>query len=509
MQGLGIARRFFFVVLALVTVHSLNAQQLKVDSLITEVNNRSGNGKAKPLIELGILLAATDTDSSLQCFRNAYRIARRHGDTVNLVRSGRLLAEVLRRSYQLDSGLYYLDIILPIAQRNSLLRDLKYAYNSQAIIYSQQSRFDDALNANFLSLRLREAERDHFEISTSLNNIGLLYHRLHNFEYALRFFLRALAVKKSIPTTVDLDQLLMNIGLCFEERGDHIAAIKYTREGIGACGVNCAPAKLMIAYYNISLIHFNTRDLDVAEDTIHSALEIAKSNGLLESELHAENLLLLGRISDLKNKIDVAMRYFDAAQAVATSNGYNTTLLDIYGAKAKLYEKTHQYEQMSFYQKKYIITRDSIIGYRMMTNLIRIENDYITQTKNNQIEAYQKSIADKDDHIRQKNALIIVSVVAALLFVAVSALIFKMYRRKDHDNRRLDRMVSERTQQLVELNNRTQSCLNSERLSFAKRVSEVENLLVKIDTLCAMGQRQNRNEYLDKIKSAVCQARLR
>src|SRR5688572_24749915 len=87
------------------------------DSLLQLVTASRAQQKIEPLVQLGIYMANSDLDSSIQCFKTGYSLAMRAGDTCNIVRTGRLLAEVFRRTAQVDSALKFFNFVRPIAEK--------------------------------------------------------------------------------------------------------------------------------------------------------------------------------------------------------------------------------------------------------------------------------------------------------------------------------------------------------------------------------------------------------
>ena len=66
--------------------------------------------------------------------------------------------------------------------------EYKKILNGLAVAYTFKAEYDKALEYNFQSLVVREAEGDKAEISITLNNIGLVYFKLHNYEGALKYY---------------------------------------------------------------------------------------------------------------------------------------------------------------------------------------------------------------------------------------------------------------------------------------------------------------------------------
>ena len=97
-----------------------------------------------------------------------------------------------------------------------------------AVGYTYKAEYDKALDHHFQSLVLREKEGNKAEISITLNNIGLVYFKLHNYEGALKYYNQCLAMKQEVKDSVDLHVLYLNLGLCYLHLKKFEEAKEYT-----------------------------------------------------------------------------------------------------------------------------------------------------------------------------------------------------------------------------------------------------------------------------------------
>ena len=70
----------------------------------------------------------------------------------------------------------------------------------------------------------------------SLLNIGVVHFKLEDFSLALENYLEALKIKEEINYSYDMEALLVNIGLCYNQLGDYKNARKYFNKAIAICG---------------------------------------------------------------------------------------------------------------------------------------------------------------------------------------------------------------------------------------------------------------------------------
>ena len=73
--------------------------------------------------------------------------------------------------------------------------------NGLALDYTYIAEYDKALEYHFRISCVREEEGNKAEISITLNNIGLVYFKLHNYESALKYYEKCLAIKGEVQDT--------------------------------------------------------------------------------------------------------------------------------------------------------------------------------------------------------------------------------------------------------------------------------------------------------------------
>ena len=96
-------QRISTLILVIFALQPSLAQQSKRDSLLQVISSGKPQARIESLTQLGILTAKSNLDSGSQYLKIAYRLSWSECDSANIVRTGRLTAEVLRRHQRLDS----------------------------------------------------------------------------------------------------------------------------------------------------------------------------------------------------------------------------------------------------------------------------------------------------------------------------------------------------------------------------------------------------------------------
>ena len=146
-----------------------------------DLSGNNGNDKYPRWIPVGKVNALKE-NAAYKYAEEALNLARSDGDSMKIVRSGRLCGQLLRRLDRLGESTILFDEMLPIAKRHHFNEELKLILNGLALTHTFLANYDKALAYNFESLILREKDGKLDEVSLALNNIGLVYFKLRNYE---------------------------------------------------------------------------------------------------------------------------------------------------------------------------------------------------------------------------------------------------------------------------------------------------------------------------------------
>jgi len=122
------------------------------------------------------------------------------------------------------------------------------------------------------------------DIGVSLNNIGVVYYHLYNYEKALEYFNRIL--DESYPCSFK-DALYINIGLCYTELHDFPAAKKFIDNGLNLCAPNCSQEIIMQGKFALGVSLFYSKKPKEAEEYFLKAIDIARQQQAKSLELRA------------------------------------------------------------------------------------------------------------------------------------------------------------------------------------------------------------------------------
>jgi signal transduction histidine kinase len=467
----------FCVVVLVVTVQSAQSQNLvKVDSLKSRLADAEVADKFLLLNQLFKEYNQVDYKIALGYAIEFDNLAMQTGDSVKMVEGGRMRAYSLMDIGENDSAIEILLYVLKIAERNrerfpDLKKQIKFILNNIGIAYTYVGNYDRALEYHFRSLQIREEEGDKKSIHNALNNIGLVFYNLKDYKKAIEFYLRALEMKKASGENFDLEGLYVNLGLCFNQTGDYEKAIDYFNQGFEICGKNCSDNILAVGLSGLGVAYYHIQNWAKAESSFLKSLEISKAQGNGLNQWSA--LYQLSSVEYSQGRKEKGMSYLKEAYAVAEKSKLVEPLIDTYKRFAEIYQETSDDKNHALYLSRYVKLKDSIYNEDLIKNLAKVQTNYAEREN-------IKAIKEKDEILELRQQLIDRQFTQILFVVAITLLslglvllllitnrkqkqasaIIAMARIKieqqnkqlEAQNKELDSKVKERTLELSESN---------------------------------------------------------
>jgi signal transduction histidine kinase len=468
--------QIIIVLLFALSVQSFAQRKSAIDSLqqiVADANNEHDLLNAK--LELTLEYTEIDFQKAFELADECYDLALQLGDTAQIVTSGRLKGQLLRRLDNLKDAIKILLEVEPIAKRNNLDDDYRKILNALAVAYMFKADYDKALQYNFKSLVLREADGNKAEMSIALNNIGLIYSSLKNFETAIKYFNRSIELKNEVNDTYELDGSYLNRGLCFIQLRKYKEASEDLEKGLSICGTNCDEQSRLLGEYGLGESAFGLGEMDEAELHFKKSLKIATASG---SKRHqAENFIYLGAIAINDKNYDSAIVYLKKAESLAASSDYNQLLVDGYKQFSRLYNQLNDYQNEAIYQNKYIRLTDSLFREDLVKNIAKVETEYAEREN-------MATIASNEIVIKQSRELsIAIAVIALLAGLLVLVLQFgnRNIKRVNAKLSEAKEVIQEKNQELANKNRELDFQVEKKTADLAKANSSLKQVNDELD----------------------------
>ncbi|MCB0408756.1 MAG: tetratricopeptide repeat protein [Flavobacteriales bacterium] len=292
--------------------------------------------------------------------------------------------------------------------------------NNLGLIYKELEEYDTALVYYNKSLVLKESINDQWGISSTYSNIGNIYRKKGNHSKALEFHQKSLAIKKEVDDKKGMAVALNNIGSVLEDLGQLEEAIEHFRQGLLIFEETNNQKGIAGTHNNIGRIYYKQHNYDLAILHCKKAYQIATELGLVHD---------IGEAALTLYECNKALGYFNIAL-----NMHET----------------------------YITYRDSAMSDENKKNVLRQEYEYQYEKQKVIDDAEHEKQLAVEQEAKEKQQIITYATATGLVFLAIF-LIFVFNRLKV--TRKQKNMIEEAHTELEEKN---KEILDS--ISYAKRI---------------------------------------
>ncbi len=478
---------YLLVIYSLSTPFQLYGQVNRIDSLNVALANSQGLSRIDVQIELATEHISHNVNLALEIINSAYESAKQAKDPFRILKSGRIKGQILFRLEKLNDAIsvneeVYNSFRSEVSGKPELEVEFSKVLNNLGVAYSLIANYDRALDLHFQALIYREKNGDLAYTSDTYLNIGFVYFKLKQYENSLVYYEKSLEAKTVAKDSFDLDRLYINMGLSNIHLEKFDQALKSFDSGFDICGNSCSDEIFIEGEFGLGVVNYKLKNFDESRGHFMNSYNRAKVKELKRWE--AENLVYLARIDLLTDQYKEAKDFLIEGESISYALKYNQLLLDHYKEFANLYSAIKDYENATLYQNKYITLKDSLIGEELVKNIAKTQSQF--EEREN-----LRTIAQKDEALARQRMLNLA--IGTIAFLA-ALLVFVLY----HNNkirRRVNAKLSITNSKLAEAN-ATIEAQNKQLQSYNDKL-EAEVKKATADLLVANTSLEKVNKELD------------
>ncbi len=316
--------------------------------------------------------------------------------------------------------------------KGNLLISIEYFLKAR-VGYEIQGRDDKAANA--------------------LNNIGVTYEEIENYEKSKEFYFESLKVHKRLNNLEVQTALYNNIGSAFEALDQLDSAEYYYNKSLELARDNNPDKNMANALGNLGNVYYKrekyTKALDFQRRALRYDLKNNNTIGLVET-YSSMGLIYLGL-----NNYNRAYESFNEALSICKEH-------DLKSREAELYENfSDYYEQLSDFQNAYIFylkhtqLKDSIFTLEMRKQIEDLQLSYQANKREQQIALLNERNNLKDTQLQLQTTKTRLLLVFTIFTVFVLGLLILNVRVKGKANALLQKQNEKIQQQNQELEDRS------------------------------------------------------
>jgi len=250
---------------------------LAKQALQLSVSSNYQKGIRSACVRIGsVWMAKGRNDSSFHYLYKAFDISYNSHDNEGLTGIAILLGYAHLYQGGSDSAFYYFYEGLKYGRRSNSPELNTQIYNSLGNLFSEYKDYSKSLSYYRIGLFLANKNKQVTEQITALMGIGGNYYLLKKYPQALKYFLMADSVSRTIDITIALYQNLNNLALCYAEIHDEKNALKYYHQARLFYQTNGMQSDEANLYYNMACLFSNTSNKDSAYYYLIRAIRTAE-----------------------------------------------------------------------------------------------------------------------------------------------------------------------------------------------------------------------------------------
>lgn len=499
--------------------------QNNLDSLEARLPEAQGNERWEISYQLFIANLEVSNKKALFYTEINYEEAFRLKDTMKMVKSANARGYVLFQLGKFKEASRDFNTGLQLAKSQEQKRTAdekayrtqrKFIINNQAVLYSEGGRYYEALESNLESLKIREADKDTMGIAVSLNNIGINYRQLGDYENARSYFRQSYDLQLKGKIDDDNELRLINLADVSNELGQYDATKQYIQQILKQCEGRCEPRFFAMSYHAYGVAFMNTGGFKEAEENLFKALKIWQE---MNSWEQIKELTSIAELKYLQGNYRKALEYLEDSEALGQETDLYEYQLGNYKLYAQIYKKLGDFRLSSEYQEKYIEIYKSIYSTDLIRNVARLQTKYQEQENLATIERQgNELVVTKYKLDAQRSQAIFFSIVSliigGLVFIlwrfslaqqklnrqlrSAKATIEKQNNELTDINRTLDQRILEKTNELVMANISLQRS-NDELDNFIYKTShDIRGPLASLKGIASLALIESKDEEVTK-----------
>ena len=323
---MSVVYKLAYILIFLFVDKSLSAQAYD-SNLISKDDRISDSLYLDSLYNLSYDLSFYDLDSALLVTEEFLSFSRKKNDLnieLGMTNKGYLNTQIGNQKTALDCFFY----VLKLGEDKGDSTLVSQAYNDIAMAYMEFREYEKALYYNENSLQISRSQNDLKSISLTLNNYGLVFLYLENYEKASEVFNEALMLKENFfeeetdpdekyYLEIDIAMLESNLGLVYKYQNQFQNAIDITKKAELIFKKLGLDFYLIQSYTTLSELYFIQNNLILAKKYGELSLELVENEQYIE--LKANSFDVLSKVYENLNKHELALSCKENSQVLNDS----------------------------------------------------------------------------------------------------------------------------------------------------------------------------------------------
>ncbi len=349
----------------------------------------------------------------VQYYRSKYNLAESAYDTAKIIASTfgqdsiRLLSDLnIVSTNQMQGNTVEAENILRNSLNDSNLINfpslLSSAYNLLGITLSERGDYLKSIEAYQKALQIQLQTNQYYGISTSYNNIALLYMDLDDLAKAEEFLLKSKEyIEKYSKSSYSLGDYYTNFGVLEELRNNLNSALKYHLKALSIYRNLNEPSLILLSYTNLGEVYTNLGEYELAKNYLTEAQQMALDLNEPISLVYVD--ISLAELYIKKQNFKKAKIILDNSLASAYAFKNAELLEKSFKLYFEYYENRNMFQEALKSYQRYKNFQDSLKGINTEKQMRALNALYESEQQKYEIERLQNAQNIHEMDIQQQN----------------------------------------------------------------------------------------------------------
>ena len=301
-------------------------------------------------------------------------------------------------------------------------------HNNIGSNYFRMGDYENAVEHKMICYEWKIVAGDNIGLSTTLNDLGVIYSQWQKHEMAIRYFEEAAKVERPLNRPTEYANRLSSLAkeYIFIDISKSLPLIKEALRYDEEIETQTEKEN-RIATHQIIMgdIYIEMDSIAQATDCYQKAFGYFEEKG--QPYYMASLLMKLGKLKDISEQYAEAIALYKRCEEIAEKNNYLRIQHDAFMSLSETYDKIKDFASSYFYLKKYTVINDSIFKETGQQQINDFQVKYETAEKQLEIERQQSEIA------RQKTRILLFAggLIASFLLLAMLVYIIILRTRRN------------------------------------------------------------------------------
>lgn len=316
------------------------SQQETIDSLENKLEKARGDSKIEILEKLSNLYMAESPQKALETAHKAYYYATYTDNSSLLADTYCNLGSLLFQTSSFDSANYYFRLALKTCETNEQSAKV---LDNLGVLYKDLSNYDSALVFHNQALRLQQTLGNRDEVATCYKNIGNVYMQMSKFDDALEYYNLSLEQRELEENQKAIAILYNSMSSAYVGLRKYADALKYLNQAVEIQNTLGNKSEEAYSLNGIGNFYFHLKVYDKAQEYYTRSLDIRK--GLNDKNDVAASLFNIATVHRDLGNVRESLKYYNQALELRQQTNNKEAQALILNAIGGLYKNQKAYSK--------------------------------------------------------------------------------------------------------------------------------------------------------------------